>query len=100
MRGLRAEWAMLPARRCRNCPKIFKPKKPDQVHCCANCRKEYDKHGGAFSKLRVHMLKEIKKRVRECSPADETRISAIESRLAALENIWQAIIPAAMKVKP
>ena len=87
MRGIRPEWQNLPPKLCRNCGKRFKPIKPDQVHRSPNCRKEYDKHGGAFSKLRVHMLKEIKKRVRECSPADETRISAIESRLAALEKM-------------
>ena len=86
MRGIRPEWQNLPLKLCRNCGKRFKPKKPDQVHCCANCRKEFDKHGGAFSKLRIHMLREIKKRVRECSPADESRIAEIECRLQALED--------------
>lgn len=99
MRGIRPEWAALPMRLCRNCGKRFKPNKPDQVHCCANCRKEFDKHGGAFSKLRIHMVKEIKKRVRECNPADEVRISAIEERVLRLEQIWESILPHLLKIK-
>jgi hypothetical protein len=90
MRGVRPEWANLPKRRCRNCPNIFRPKKPDQVHCCANCRKEFYKHGGAFAKLRLLMLKEIKKRVRECNPAEESRIAAIEARLQKIEDTLEA----------
>jgi hypothetical protein len=59
--------------------------------CSPNCRKEYHKHGGAFSKLKPVVIQEIKKRIRECNPADEVRISAIEKRLERLECLCQAV---------
>jgi hypothetical protein len=49
-------WANLPRRKCDDCGKTYKPVKPlregERGFCCANCRKSYHKHGGAYRKLR------------------------------------------------
>jgi hypothetical protein len=78
--ALSPEWANLPRRKCDDCGKSYKPTRPRRIlngvqelsFCCANCRKSYHKHGGAYRKLKAEMLKmvarkmeEIEKRVRE-----------------------------------
>lgn len=89
--GIKPEWASLPRRRCKNCPAIFKPVKPSQDFCSANCRKEFHKHGGAFVKLKAYVVQEIKKRIRELSPADETRIAALEKRIEQIEERFEKL---------
>ena len=74
--GVSPAWANLPRRKCDDCGKNYKPKRPllegERGFCCDNCRKSYHKHGGAYRKLKVEMQKllnremqEIEKRLRE-----------------------------------
>ena len=90
MRGVRADWQNLPRRKCDNCGRMYQPKRPirgrERGFDSDNCRKEYHKHGGSYSKLKPFIEAEIKKRIRELSPADATRIEAIEARLLAIEE--------------
>jgi recombinational DNA repair protein (RecF pathway) len=78
---LSPEWANLPKRHCDDCGKLYKPVKPlregERGFCCANCRKSYHKHGGAYRKLKHEMEKlvakkmgELEKRVREIMRAE------------------------------
>lgn len=80
-----------PKKRCQNCPKVFKPEQKHQNFCSPNCRKEYHKYGGAFAKVKAVMLVELKKRIRELSPADGPRIEVIEERLRCIEVALAAI---------
>lgn len=95
MKGIAQKWANLPKRNCDNCGTRYQPKRPlmtgERGFCKANCRKEYHKHGGAFGPLRRALDKELKKRIKELSPADATRIEAIESRLEQIENILECV---------
>ena len=54
-------WANLPRRKCDDCGKSYKPVRPvkenERGFCTPNCRKSYHKHGGAYRKLKVEMLK-------------------------------------------
>lgn len=85
-RGIRPEWADLKKKRCLNCPAIFKPTKPIQKFCSAACRKQFDDLGGAYVKLKEYVTKEIKKQVKACNPAEETRIAAIEAAIARIQE--------------
>jgi hypothetical protein len=62
---LSPEWANLPRRKCDDCGKTYKPVKPsrpgERGFCCANCRKSYHKHGGAYRKLKAEMQKMVSK---------------------------------------
>lgn len=91
MKGMKSEWANLPKRKCDNCGTLYKPKRPlwqgERGFCKDNCRKEYHKHGGAFGPLKRALDKEIKKRIKELSPADGPRIDRIERRLDKLEEM-------------
>src|ERR1035437_10108891 len=61
MRGTNPAWANLPRRKCDDCGKNNNPKQPlregTRGFCTDNCRKSYHKHGGAYRKLKVEMLK-------------------------------------------
>lgn len=85
MQGVKPEWANLRRKRCRNCPDIFKPSQPTQVFCSANCRKEFDRYGGAYARLKSVVIEEVKRQVRKSHPAEETRIAGIEQRVSELE---------------
>lgn len=78
----------LPRRRCKNCPAIFTPNQKHQQFCGPQCRKQYNVFGGAFVRVREAAEKFIKQRIRELSPADETRIAALEKRIEQLEQ-WR-----------
>lgn len=93
-KGLKAEWANLPKRRCKNCPAIFKPKRPNQDFCQPNCRKEFDKHGGTFSKLKPEIIKEVRKQVKERDPLDAEWQRKIETQLAELQAFMRQTIEA------
>lgn len=101
MRGTNPAWANLPRRKCDDCGKNYKPKQPLRKFkkdgtpiemrgfCSDNCRKSYHKHGGAYRKLKVEMLKllnremrEIEKRLREIARAE------IEQSLRT-RGLWQ-----------
>ena len=95
MRGVRAEWQNLPRRKCDNCGRMYQPKRPvrpgERGFDSDNCRKEYHKHGGSYGKLKPFIEAEIKRRIRELSPADATRIEAIEDRLKQIEQNWNRV---------
>jgi hypothetical protein len=63
MRGTNPDWANLPRRKCDDCGKSYKPKQPlregTRGFCSDNCRKSYHKHGGAYRKLKIEMLKMV-----------------------------------------
>jgi len=90
MKGIAGKWANLPKRNCDNCGAKYQPKRPlgtgQRGFCKANCRKEYSKHGGAFGPLNRALDKKLAKRIKELSPADVTRIEAIEERLTWIED--------------
>lgn len=50
-------------RRCDNCPKFFMQKRSDQRFCKPACRKEFNRNGAAFGKLRELLPKWITKEV-------------------------------------
>lgn len=52
-------------RRCDNCPKIFMQKRADQRFHSPACRKEFNRNGAAFGKLRELLPKWIEKEVRK-----------------------------------
>jgi hypothetical protein len=76
----------LPRKRCKNCPEIFRPSQRNQDFCCANCRKEFNKHGAAFGPLNRALDKKIANRIKVLSPADQVRMDSIEKRLAFVER--------------
>ena len=83
--------AVLPERRCDNCFKRYRPKqrlKKNDKHgfCNPNCKKEFHKHGGSYGKLKPFIEAEIKKRIKELSPADAARIKIIEARIERMEH--------------
>lgn len=88
-KGLKAEWGNLSKRRCDNCPAIFKPKRPNQKFCKPNCRKEFDKHGGTFSKLKPVIVAEVRRAVKERDPLDAAWQRSIEARLTELESFMK-----------
>ena len=66
-RGLNPRWESLPAKRCPNCAKIFKPATPWQKFCRHQgntCRQQYHQHGGAYHKLRPKIEKLVTEAVR------------------------------------
>lgn len=50
--GIKQEWLNLPSKRCLNCPKSFKPTRPDQKFCSDGCRWEFHRYGGAFVRIK------------------------------------------------
>ena len=96
-KGLKAEWANLPKRRCKNCPTIFKPKRPNQEFCQPNCRKEFDKHGGTFSKLKPVIIAEVRKCVKERNPLDLEWQQKIEREIASLKAFRESLEEAFIK---
>jgi hypothetical protein len=98
MRGHNPDWANLPRRKCDDCGASYKPKQPlrktkkkdgtvieTRGFCSDNCRKSYHKHGGAYRKLKVEMLKLLNREMRE-----------IEKRL---QEIARAEIEAALRTR-
>ena len=89
MRGTNPAWANLPRRKCDDCGKNYKPKQPlregTRGFCTDNCRKSYHKHGGAYRKLKVEMVKLV---TREMA-ATETRLRALvrEELLATMHQM-------------
>ena len=59
---------VLPPRPCDNCGVKYRPGRkliPGQHGFCQdNCRKEFHKRGGSFSKLKPEIAKEVRKQVR------------------------------------
>jgi hypothetical protein len=66
MQGTNENWN-LPRRKCDDCGKTYKPKRPllpgTRGFCCANCRKSYHKHGGAYRKLKGEMHKMVERQL-------------------------------------
>jgi hypothetical protein len=98
-KGVSPEWANLPRRRCDDCGKTYKPARPllegQRGFCCDNCRKSYHKHGGAYRKLKVEMLKLLNHEMR----AFEKRLREIvgeelESRGRSAAQLTAAIAQA------
>lgn len=58
--GLKPDWKNLPSRRCENCPKIFKPKRPEQRFCSDNCRYQANHFGPGYGRLKLRMDKELR----------------------------------------
>lgn len=67
MKGVKEEWLTLPKRLCDDCGTKYKPKQPvrekERGFCSATCRKAYHKHGGAYRKLRVEVVKLVAREV-------------------------------------
>ncbi len=77
-RGIKPEWEGLPRRRCDNCGKRYKPKRPlgaNQKYgfCKLECKKQFHAHGSAFIQVRGHITKEIARQFEEL----ETRVREI-----------------------
>ena len=91
----------VPRRRCDNCPKWYQPSQPLRVSkrtgklehgfCCDNCRKEFHKHGGSYSKLKPYIAQEIRSRIRELRPDSAEWIAGIEKRLSNIEDTLRSI---------
>ena len=95
-KGVKPEWQALPKKKCDNCGASFKPFQPDQRFCQANCRKEFNKRGGSFSKLKPIIVKEVRARIKELRPIDGEWITAIEKRLDLIERFIGATRTAAL----
>lgn len=96
---------VLPERRCDNCFTRYRPKqrlKKNDRHgfCCPNCKKQFHKFGGSYGKLKPFIETEIKKRIRELSPADALAIEAIRMRLLSLEEFCGRIRDAVFFCEP
>jgi hypothetical protein len=89
MRGHNPEWANLPRRKCDDCGKNYKPKQPlregTRGFCSDNCRKSYHKHGGAYRKLKVEMLKLVAR-----------EMAGLEKRLRQI--VWEELTRAGQPV--
>lgn len=88
--GVSPEWVNLPRRKCDDCGKSYKPKRPmrgdERGFCSDTCRKSYHKHGGAYRKLRAVTEKMVEKRFAELRNDLATMISAeVALILARLE---------------
>jgi hypothetical protein len=57
--GHKPEWSDLPARRCDNCGKVFKPKQPHQRFHTPQCRWQADRLGPGYARLKVKLEKDI-----------------------------------------
>lgn len=57
--GHKPDWDDLPARRCDNCPKVYKPKQPHQRFCSPQCRWQADRLGPGYARLKVKLEKDI-----------------------------------------
>jgi len=68
--GRKKEWDNLPRKRCKNCPKLFKPSQPTQEFHSAQCRFEYHRHGGSFVKVKALIEPTVRKycRLEEVCP--------------------------------
>ena len=93
--GIKAEWANLPKRKCDNCGALYKPTRPikpdEHGFHHPNCRKEFHKRGGSFSKLKPVIIKEIRTRIREMRPDSAEWAASIEQRIASLECTLKSI---------
>jgi hypothetical protein len=102
VQGIKTEWQNLPKRKCDNCGATYRPKRPllpgERGFHADNCRKEYHKHGGSYGKLKPYIEREIKKRIKELSPADASRMEAFEVRLFKIESALQAIANALSEI--
>ena len=69
---LSPDWKNLPRRKCDDCGKTYKPVRPllegQRGFCCANCRKSYHKHGGAYRKLKHELKKMVAKELASLIP--------------------------------
>ncbi len=104
MRGTNPAWANLPRRKCDDCGKNYKPKQPlregTRGFCSDNCRKSYHKHGGAYRKLKVEILKLVareiqglEKRLRDIVRAEIA--DALQPHEAAIDHLQDLNSPAA-----
>ena len=90
----------VPRRRCDNCPKIYQPSQPMRINkrtgkleygfCCDNCRKDFHKHGGSYSKLKPVIQAEVRKAVKERNPLDPEWQRNIERQIAELQRIMHS----------
>ena len=82
--GVSAAWENLPRRRCDDCGKNYKPVRPvkegERGFCTPNCRKSYHKHGGAYRKLKVEMLKLVERRMEGVSAVSYTHLTLPTNR--------------------
>lgn len=85
----------LPRMQCDNCPQKFQPKRrylpTEKRFCSDNCRKEYHKRGGSFSKLKPVIIAEVRKAVKERNPLDAQWQAGIERQLSAIQNTLDRI---------
>jgi len=67
-----------------------KPSRPGECGFCSdNCRKSYHKHGGAYRKLKVEMLKLLNREMREIEKQlQEIAQAQIENALRT-RGLWQ-----------
>lgn len=93
--GIKPEWANLPKRKCDNCGMPYKPRRPvkseEHGFCQPNCRKEFHKRGGSFSKLKPIIVQEVRRRVRELRPDSAEWMTSIEKRISNLEETLRQI---------
>ena len=98
--GHKAEWSDLPARRCDNCPKIFKPKQPTQRFCSPKCRFQAAHYGPGYARLKIKIDKDLKYIQAEFARETED----LSERIRVLERLTtpakrDSINPSTLEVK-
>lgn len=94
---LSPEWAKLPKRRCDDCGKMYKQIRPrregEMGFCSDNCRKSYHKHGGAYRKLKVEMVKLVTKRMDEIEKQVRSLVLEELTKYAQYAKVVQDFAP-------
>lgn len=86
LRRMKKEPVELPAKRCTNCPKIFRPKRIEQRFCCDNCRKEFHRYGAAYGPLKDKLEKLVAELIETKYHALDQRLRMCSEGLARLEE--------------
>lgn len=66
-------WALLPKKPCKNCGRKFKPTRPNADYCKKDCKDAYNRHGGAFVKLKLALAREIKRQMSIEQPCERCK---------------------------
>ena len=86
--GLKPEWANLPARRCDNCGKVFKPKTPTQRFHNDTCRFQAKNLGPGYARLKVKLEKDLRALKVELETALAAKVeSDFEAAVRRLQNV-------------
>jgi len=85
--GHKPEWDDLPARRCDNCGRVFKPKQPHQRFDKPTCRFEAKNYGAGYARLKMRMEKNLRSIKAELETNMEARFAKqLEAALKRLHS--------------